>query len=378
MKMDIAASDVSNMCRSPSPVSSTHLERFPINIEELDNISVDRFGCLLNELVGSDDPGTGDSSSVQLTSMNRLLAWKGDILKAVEMTESEIDLLENKHKTLKLEGGRHIHVVVPSSYLCEGGENVPKEQETSCSFGPKGAASSVAETLVRDPVHQAVLAKIPVDVFEDSPVEVKSLPQSLAIVESNEDMLPIPSMKTAASPKEINPSAFANQETIELPSADDSMASNDDLLCAKLLSSNKKYAIESSEVFNELLPRNFSSFDDSRFPGIGQRQFDSHVKEKIADRIGLLRAREKFLLLQFKAFQLSWKKDLHQLALTKYQSKSNKKAELYPNAKNSGHLRLPQPVRLRFSSSGKVLRSLFLSAFCSWYFKLFVVSLCLG
>ncbi|XP_024013610.1 uncharacterized protein LOC18021654 isoform X2 [Eutrema salsugineum] len=350
-KAAITASDVNNLCRSPSPVSSTHLERFPINIEEIDNISMERFGCLLNELLGTDDSGTGDSSSVQLTSMNRLLAWKGDILKAVEITESEIDLLENKHKTLMLEGGRQCRVVGSSSRLCEGDENVANEQEASCILGPKAAASSVSETLVRDPVHQAVLAKVPVDVFEDCPGEVKSLSQSLATVESSEDMLPIPSMKAAASSKEINRSAFANQETIELSFADDSMASNEDVLCAKLLSSNKKYASESSEVFNELLPRDFSSFDGLRFPGICQRQFDSHVNEKIADRIELLRAREKILLLQYKAFQLAWKKDLRQLAFSKYQPKSNKKTELYPNAKNSGYLKLPQPARLRLSSS---------------------------
>ncbi|CAE6075958.1 unnamed protein product [Arabidopsis arenosa] len=349
-KAAIAASDVSNTCRSPSPVSSIHLERFPINIEELDNISMERFGCLLNELLGTDDPGTGDSSSVQLTSMNRLLAWKDEILKAVEMTESEIDLLENKHRTLKLEGGRHCRVVGPSSYFCEGDANVPKEQ-ASCILDPKAAASSVAETLVRAPVLQAGLAKVPVDVFEDNPEAVKSLSQSFATVESNEDILPIPSMKAAASSKEINTTAFANQETIEVTSADDSMASNDDLLCAKLLSANKKYACESSGVFNELLPRDFSSSDNSRYPGICQTQFDSHVKEKIADRVDLLRAREKILLLQFKAFQLSWKKDLDQLSLTKYQPKSSKKTELYPNAKNGGYLKLPQPVRLRFSSS---------------------------
>uniref|UniRef100_A0A1J3D2T8 Nuclear receptor corepressor 1 n=1 Tax=Noccaea caerulescens TaxID=107243 RepID=A0A1J3D2T8_NOCCA len=344
-KAIVAASDVSNMCRSPSPVSSIHLERFPISIEELDNLSIERFGSLLSDLLGTDEPGTGDSSSVHSTSMNRLLAWKGDILKAVEMTESEIDLLENKHRTLKLEGGR------PSSYLSEGDENVPKEQEACCNLGPNAAASSVAETLMRDPVHQAVLAKVPVDVSEDSPGEVKSLAQSLPTVEGDVDMLPMPSMKAATSSKEINTSTFANQETIELSPTDYSMASNEDLLCAKLLSSNKKYASESCEVFKELLPRDFSLFEDSRFHGISQRQFDSQVKGKIAERIELLRAREKILLLQFKAFQLAWKKDLHQLALTKYQSKSNRKTELYPNAKNSGHLKLPQPVRLRFSSS---------------------------
>ncbi|KAL0714208.1 hypothetical protein Bca4012_021187 [Brassica carinata] len=315
------ATDVSNLCRSPSPVSSIHLERLPISIEELDNISMERVGCLLNELLGTDDPRTGDSSSVQLTSMNKLLAWKGDILKAVEMAESEIDLLESKQRALKLESGRQCRVAGPSSSLSED-ENVQQE---------------ASETLVRDLVHQA---KDPVEICEDSRREVNTPSQFLATVGSNEDVLPIPSTKEDA-----------NQETIDLSSADDSMISSEDLLCAKLLSTNKIYASESSQVFNKFLPRDFISFDDTRFPGICQRQFDSHVKEKIADRIELLRAREKILLLKFRAFQHAWKKDLHQLASTKYQPKANKRTEVFPYAKNSGHLRLPQPVRLRLSSS---------------------------
>ncbi|KAH0935007.1 hypothetical protein HID58_012124 [Brassica napus] len=351
-KAAIGASDVSNICRSPSPVSSDYLERLPINIEELDNVSMERFGCLLSELLGTDDPVIGDFSSAQLTSMNKLLAWKGDILKAVEMAESEIDMLENKQKALKLEGGRQCRVVEPSSYLCQGDENVSKKQESPCILGPEIVASSVAETLVRDPVHQAVSAKAPVEIFEDSPGEVKSLPQAFATVGSNEDSLRMPSVRVVASSKAINTSAVASQEAIDLFCADD-MVSNEDLHCAKLLSTNKIYASESSGVFNELLPREFSSFDDSRFLGVRQRQFDSHVKEKIADRIELLRAREKILLLRFKAFQLAWKKDLHQLALTKYQPKSNKRTEVLPNAKISGRLKLPQPLRLRLSSSAQ-------------------------
>ncbi|KAJ0253541.1 Duplicated homeodomain-like superfamily protein [Hirschfeldia incana] len=334
-KAAIGASDVSNMCRSPSPVSSTHLERLPFNIEDLDNISTERVGCLLNELLGTDDPVIGDSSSVQLTSMHKLLAWKGDILKAVEMAESEIDLLESKQRALKLESGRQCRVVKHAS---EGDKNV--QQEASCVLGLKSVASSVAETLVRDPVHQAVSAKIPVVIIEDRRREVNALPQFLAAVGSNGDILPIPSTK-----------ADANQETIDLCSADDSMVSDEEVLCAKLLSTNKIYATESSQVFDKLLPRDFSSFDDSRFPGICQRQFDSNVKEKIADRIELLRAREKILLLQFKAFQLAWKKEVRQLASAKYQPKANKKTEVFPYAKNGGHLKFSQPVRLRLSSS---------------------------
>ncbi|CAH8385229.1 unnamed protein product [Eruca vesicaria subsp. sativa] len=335
-KAAIGASDVSNMCRSPSPVSSINLERLPISLEELDNISTERVGCLLTELLGSDDHGTGDSSSVQLTSMNKLLAWKGDILKAVEMAESEIDMLESKQRALKLESGRQCRVVQPSSCLSEGDENVQQK----ASLGLKAVPSSVTETLVRDPVHQAVSAKVSVEILEDSRREVNSLSEFVATVGINEDVLPIPSI-----------TADTNQETIDLSSADDSMVSNEDLLCAKILSTNKIYATESSEAFSKLLPRDFSSFDDPRFPGICQRQHNSHVKEKIADRIELLRAREKILLLQFKAFQLAWKKDLHQLASTKYQPKANRKTDLFPNAKNSGHLKLAQPVRLRLSSS---------------------------
>ncbi|CAN8268154.1 unnamed protein product [Cochlearia groenlandica] len=346
----VADIDVSNTCRSPSPVSSIHLEKFPINIEEVDNISIQQFGCLLNELLGSGDPGTGDSCAVQLKSMNRLLSWKSDILKAVEMAESEIDQLENIHKMLKLEDKRHCRVARPSSYPCEGDENVPKEQEASCILGPKATASSVAETPVRDLIHQAVLAKVPNDVCEDGPREATS--QSFATVESNEDMVPTPSMTAAASSEENNKSAIANQVIIELSSTDDTMTSDEDLLCVRLLSSNKKHASESSEVFNELLPRDFSSLDDSRFSGICQSQFDSRVKEKIGDRIELLRGREKILLLRFKAFQLLWEKDLQQLDSKKNQAKTSKKTvPIYLNARNSRYLKHYQPIRVRFSSS---------------------------
>jgi hypothetical protein len=59
-------------------------------------------------------------------------------------------------------------------------------------------------------------------------------------------------------------------------------------------------------------------------------------------------------------------------SFSKVPIKSSKKTELYPNAKNGGYLKLPQSVRLRFSSSGKVLKPLFSSIYSdilslSWF-----------
>ncbi|PSR93018.1 Kinesin-like protein [Actinidia chinensis var. chinensis] len=66
-----------------------------------DLIPIANLSSSLGELLQSDNPL--DSSSESSTPMNKLLVWKGDVLKTLEMTESEIDLLENELKSLTSE-----------------------------------------------------------------------------------------------------------------------------------------------------------------------------------------------------------------------------------------------------------------------------------
>ncbi|PPD68991.1 hypothetical protein GOBAR_DD34137 [Gossypium barbadense] len=84
--------DVNNLCGSPSFGSQNQLEGSSFSLEKLDINSIINMGSSLIDLLQSDEPSTMDSSFVQSTAINKLLLWKGDILKALEMTESEIEL----------------------------------------------------------------------------------------------------------------------------------------------------------------------------------------------------------------------------------------------------------------------------------------------
>ncbi|KAL4290507.1 hypothetical protein GQ457_14G023250 [Hibiscus cannabinus] len=81
--------DISNLCGSPSIGSQNHLEGPAFNLEKLDINSIINMGSLLINL-----PCTVDSSFVLSTAISKLLLLKGDALKALEMTESEVDSLE--------------------------------------------------------------------------------------------------------------------------------------------------------------------------------------------------------------------------------------------------------------------------------------------
>nr|KYP74711.1 Nuclear receptor corepressor 1 [Cajanus cajan] len=93
--------DVSNLTLSPAPVSENHLQRFSFNLEKFDIGSLNNLGSSIIELVQSDDPTSVDSGPMRSNAINKLLIWKADISKVLEMTESEIDLLENELKSLK-------------------------------------------------------------------------------------------------------------------------------------------------------------------------------------------------------------------------------------------------------------------------------------
>ncbi|KAE8702580.1 Serine carboxypeptidase-like 27 isoform 1 [Hibiscus syriacus] len=91
---------------NPSPCmeekSSESARRPSFNLENLDINSIINMVSSLIDLLQPDDPSTMDSNFLRSTAINKLLLWKGDILKTLEMTESEIDYLENKLKSLKV------------------------------------------------------------------------------------------------------------------------------------------------------------------------------------------------------------------------------------------------------------------------------------
>ncbi|XP_045818077.1 uncharacterized protein LOC123910846 isoform X1 [Trifolium pratense] len=97
-------SDVGNLSSSPVPGSQNHLQMFSFNLEKVDIDSLISLGSPLVELLPqSDNLNSVDYSLLISTTMDKLLILKADISKVLEVTETEIDLLENELRSLKSE-----------------------------------------------------------------------------------------------------------------------------------------------------------------------------------------------------------------------------------------------------------------------------------
>ncbi|KAL0452175.1 UNVERIFIED_CONTAM: hypothetical protein Slati_1195600 [Sesamum latifolium] len=116
-------------------MSQTPYEGPMFSLENLELTSIANLSSLINELLQSDDQSSAETGYVRNTSMNKLLVWKVDILKALEVTESEIDSLETEFKTLAAEPRCCCPCPAASSVL-PGECNVKpyQEQVTASSF----------------------------------------------------------------------------------------------------------------------------------------------------------------------------------------------------------------------------------------------------
>ncbi|XP_051121696.1 uncharacterized protein LOC127245090 [Andrographis paniculata] len=89
-----------NLCCSPGIMPLDYQEGTWFNVENLELSSIANLSLFINDLLQSSDPNSLETGYVRTSSMNKLLVCKVDILKALEVTESEIDSLETELKTL--------------------------------------------------------------------------------------------------------------------------------------------------------------------------------------------------------------------------------------------------------------------------------------
>ncbi|XP_044509196.1 uncharacterized protein LOC123228060 isoform X2 [Mangifera indica] len=369
--------DNSNLCGSPSIGSQNHLEGFLFNLEKLDGVSISNLGASLVELLHSDDPSSLDSSFVQSTAMNKLLVLKGDILKTLEMTESEIDSLETELKSLKSELGRCPYPATSSSLSAENTDNL-KEQGTASNSIARPAPlqiDSCGEALLDQMLgcsHALEEAHANVkDEDADSPGTATSKFVELSTkvkLESPSDMVKNGSVKSEnvelryTLPKEEvtgsstgrNGITLTENEAGALVSGDLSLYADGENLCDVILGDNREYAIRASEVFNKLLPRDHCNVDVWGVANVLRCQDNSSAKEKFVKRKQFLRFKERVLTLKFKAFQHLWKEDMRLLSIRKYRVKSQKKYELSLRTTHSGCQKHRSSIRSRFSSPGNL------------------------
>ncbi|KAL1125159.1 hypothetical protein V6Z11_A13G025300, partial [Gossypium hirsutum] len=374
--------DVNNLCGSPSFGSQNQLEGSSFSLEKLDINSIINMGSSLIDLLQSDEPSTMDSSFVQSTAINKLLLWKGDILKALEMTESEIDSLETELKSSKDDPGRRCQCPATSSSfpVQENGKSC-EEQEAASSMILQPASLKI------DPSNDVleVLQEANADIKDgviDSPGTATSdfmVSSSLEKAESLCDVVKVQDCSGNSSSAQLTTmeqvilaTDSCNEEAAavvsgegsvlvkidneaHVPESSNSDAAGENMTCDVILTTNKELANRASLVFKKLLPKDQYSIEISEISNAVWGQISSLIREKIAMRKRHLRFKERVLTLKFKAFQYAWKEDMLSPAMRKYWAKSQKKYELSLRSTYGGYQKHRSSYRSRVTSSGNLV-----------------------
>lgn len=365
--------DISNLCVSPCSGSQNHLEGFPFNLEKVDMNLIANLGSQLIELLQSDDSSSVDSSFVRSTAINKLSICKSEVSKALEVTESEIDLLENELKLLKSQSESGDPCPAASSSLPVENDTKPCKEDAVSNLTvrptPLRVVSSGDTAVENTPLCNGALEEVHAAIKDediDSPgtatskfVEPLTLVKAVSSSDKVEhgdssgdfDAIQIQSQKMDAK---CSVPGSGGEKTGKPVSIDVSLhAGGEDILCNVILTTNRESADRASEVFNKLLPRDQHMTDISQAANFWSCQNASLIKEKFAMRKQFLRFKERVLTLKFKVYRHLWKEDMRLLSVRKHRPKSQKKFDLSLRATLSGNQKHRSSIRSRFSSPGK-------------------------
>ncbi|KAE8672014.1 Serine carboxypeptidase-like 27 isoform 1 [Hibiscus syriacus] len=348
--------DISNLCGSPSIRSQNHLGP-SFNLEKSDINSIIDMGTSLINLLQPDDPCTIDSYFVRSTAIRKLLLLKGDVLKALEMTESEIDSLENEFKSLKGDSRQECPCpATSSSLLVEEHGKACGEQEAASGMISRPASLKIdcCDALVENlHLSNGSQEEVNDDVKVgdiDSPgtatskfVEPLSLEKAVSssdIVKFHECSGDLVSVQLTTIEEVILGTGSGNEGTATTISAEVSVLKkiDNDVLVSEyscsdaggennmyktILATNKELANLASDVFNKLLPKRFNGIEISEIANVACTQSDTAIREKIAIRKQYLRFKERVLTFKFKAYQNAWKEDMRLLLMKKCRAESH-------------------------------------------------------
>ncbi|KAK6144799.1 hypothetical protein DH2020_021619 [Rehmannia glutinosa] len=342
--------DTANLSCSPSIMSQTHCEGPTFNLENLDLSSIANLSSLINEMILSNDPSSVETGYVRTTSMNKLLVWKVDMLKALEVTESEIDSLETELKSLIAEPRSCCPHPAASSLLPEECHSKPCEQVTACSTVRPAPLQVVAsgDMIVEMPaVHEDRHGPLK-DEDIDSPGSatsklVEALPSGEGAFLSEtpecvEGFVNLGSNDSSNSGSSENGSSDEDKtclvddrkhSVINCQNLDSggNMHFNVDNIYESILASNKDSANRALEELNKLLPARQCS-DTLAASSVSSLQRDSSViKERFLTRKRFLLLKEKVITLKFKVFQHFWREG-RIVSISKLRGKYHKKLDL--------------------------------------------------
>ncbi|KAL8551537.1 hypothetical protein ACS0TY_000581 [Phlomoides rotata] len=358
--------DTTNLCCSSIIAPKIHYGAPAFNLQNLDLASIANLSLLINDLLQADDPTSAETGYGRTTSMNKLLVWKVDMLKALEMTESEIESLETELKSL---------IAEPRIFCSAGSCSLPGEEQlkpceepvTASKCGIKlvplqinSSGEMVAENAPVGPEDVHVLLK---DEDIDSPGSATS--RSVEVLpaifpsETSEDTegsmnLNVDSARNLDDKCLKNGISCEEENHVLTETNLDDLAGVSSAHCRvdnvndSILSSNRDAARKCMEQLNKLLPTHLhckSSLESS----ISSLQSDpSVVKKKILKRKRFLRLKEKVLTLKFKAFRHFWKEG-RVISTRKLRGKTQKKFDPTRN----GHKRNHSSLHSRVSSHAR-------------------------
>ncbi|XP_058758950.1 uncharacterized protein LOC131632183 isoform X2 [Vicia villosa] len=370
--------DVGSLSSSPGPESQNHLQMFSLNLEKVDIDSLTSLGPSLVELPQSEDLSSVDYNSLRSTTMDKLLTLKAGISKVLEVTETEIDSLENEHRSLKSESeGRFPCSAAVGSLLCYNGKPCSDDKVSCLESSP--IVSSDDLIVEKVPITEKMpLATnfvnirdncLEIDTNSDGPAKskvVEPLPINNAVsscdvrrygsgsehlggVHSTAMQCLIPCTNRHAANVSVCSDSNSSLEVNDGVGAKRSASSysrTEDNLYDKIISCNKKSAKAAHEVFAKLLPEKCRKNGNIGASTGSCSQNGTIIMEKIAEKRRMARVKERVATLKYTALHHLWKEDMRLLSIRKQRPKSHKKLEAsYNNQKKRSSIsfRFPFP-----------------------------------
>ncbi|KAL0358676.1 UNVERIFIED_CONTAM: Nuclear receptor corepressor 1 [Sesamum angustifolium] len=347
------------------------------SLENLELTSIANLSSLINELLQSDDQSSAETGYVRSTSMNKLLVWKVDILKALEVTESEIDSLETELKTLTAEPRSCCPHLAASSVLPGECQVKPyEEQVTASSFtvGPTPLKVVSSQDMIENRAaapedEHAMLKDREIDspgsatskLVEVLPSGVDGFPSGtagfvegfLTLDSNNASTFDQACLENDLGPDERTCHLDAHKPVVadcQNFASDGNVHSDGDYIYHSILASNKISAERAMEELNKSWPTQRCLFDISTASGVTSfPRGSSVIKEKFLMRKRSLRFKEKVLTLKFKVFQHFWKEG-RVVSVRSLRGKSHKKLD--PSRTGYKRNRSSSRSRMMFSAGG--------------------------
>ncbi|XP_047974137.1 uncharacterized protein LOC125216466 isoform X2 [Salvia hispanica] len=285
--------DASNVSCSPSTASLSHYAGSPINLQNLELESITNLSSLINELLQPNDPCSAEYGDTQRISMDKLLVWKVDVLKALEITESEIESLETELKS---------SISHPAGPRTSVGEQQSKPCELLDTASRYGVGHAVSKDVDTDSPGSATSKFVDVPaIFSPEKEEFSEDSRNVDVDKSCN--LDTKCLKNVSNSPESHGYVSSNVLTRNTIREDRDVGN----IWGAILSSNRDASSRALEEINKLLPKQcrFDGSVDSFFSSLPSNS--SAVKERFLKRKQFLQFKEKVLVLKFKVFQHFWK-----------------------------------------------------------------------